>query len=81
MTRLSTLLASPIRSALLLAILLSAGSALAHPDHTGVEGATLGHWLSDPFHLGLAAAAGVLAFAAARALHRSLAPARRARRR
>lgn len=58
------------RISITLAAILAPGVAAAHPDHFSGGHFGLAHFLTDPFHVGLAVAAVVLAVA----LRRSLRP-------
>lgn len=58
---------------------LAPGAAMAHPDHLGGGDFGLAHLFTDPFHLGLAAGATLLAVASWRLLRRREATERRRR--
>lgn len=54
------------KNAITIGAILVPGIAAAHPQHAPGEGSGLVHYLTDPFHLGLAVVATVLVVAARR---------------
>ena len=54
------------RSMILMAVVFGAGVAAAHPDHASGGTHGVAHYLTDPFHIAISAAAVLLFFAARR---------------
>lgn len=61
-------------------VALIPGIAAAHPEHASAENFGLVHYLTDPFHIGLAAVAVLLAVVVRRSMLRRRSPALEANR-